>query len=168
GYTCLHIAYMYNHSELVPYLKTYGAEALTDYNGKNGIDYSHAQSHFEHHLVVNMDESKSPDVLNDASNLVKRSNSALVGKEKEKDDLGFCSVKGTDNRRIRPKIVTTHLADSPLRRNQQILAHSSPLNPIDQLMPPPKSTSIQKSKTNIKNQLDESHIMHESKENFLN
>ncbi|CAF0872012.1 unnamed protein product [Brachionus calyciflorus] len=171
GYTCLHIAYMFNHSELVPYLKTYGAEALTDFNGKNGIDYSSTMSN-DHHLVIDFNESKiqSPDILNDASNLVKRSNSALATKDKElKDDLGFASMKNHD-RRVRPKLITSNLAESPFRRNQQVLAHSSPLNSIETssncIMPPPKTTVIQKPKQR-QNQNEDSQILHESKENLF-
>ena len=44
GYTCLHVAYIYGHSELVSILKTYGAEGYTDYSGKNGLDYSKVSS----------------------------------------------------------------------------------------------------------------------------
>lgn len=62
-------------------------------------------------------------------------------------------MKSGDNKRIRPKLVGSHLVDSPFRRNQQVLAHSSPLNAVDQLMPPPKSVSVPKPKTlNVKNQ----------------
>ncbi len=35
---------MYGHSELVSILKTYGAEGLTDYSGRNGLDYSKVSS----------------------------------------------------------------------------------------------------------------------------
>lgn len=47
GYTCLHIAYIFKHGDLAPILKTYGAEGLIDYSGKQAIEYSGKQQDLE-------------------------------------------------------------------------------------------------------------------------
>ena len=47
GYTCLHVAYIFKHGDLAPILKTYGAEGLIDYSGKQAIEYSGKQDDLE-------------------------------------------------------------------------------------------------------------------------
>jgi hypothetical protein len=44
GYTCLHLASIFNRNELMPILKQYGAQSTPDYSGKLGMDYSISNS----------------------------------------------------------------------------------------------------------------------------
>lgn len=107
GYTCLHIAYIFKHGDLAPILKTYGAEGLIDYSGKQAIEYSGKQNDFENyslsrpqsflferaspHSELYSDTSRKSSMSDNTSNnsldissIVKRTSSILM-KDKEKD-----------------------------------------------------------------------------------
>lgn len=89
GYTCLHIAYIFKHGDLAPILKTYGAEGLIDYSGKQAIDYSEKQENqFSRPQSYEISDSEvnrkssHMDTGLDLSSIVKRTSSILM-KDKE-------------------------------------------------------------------------------------
>ena len=180
GYTCLHVAYIFNHSEIVSLLRAYGAEGLTDYSGKIGIDYGRTMSHpYESRPVIaaavadsdKASEKSSLNIsINDASSFIKRSSSAILAKEKEKESkensFGFSSMKLTESKSSRPKITAANLlVSSPLKQNSLFKSSPQPpvatsLNEVNStpslgsikeqnfgLMPPPQSTVILRVKT---------------------
>jgi hypothetical protein len=194
GYTCSHICYLYGHSELVPYLRTYGAESLTDYSGKLGMDYSKTSAANEmHHLsLIDIKYLKARDLLHDPSLIMKRSSSSVIGKEKEresKNELKFNSRRNEIRTApTRPKILNFSLNESsPLSQNNGPHAavtaatksnQSSPLNLIDAFSHINIGSRHTVKRTHLKNQnktgceeesqhnTNSSHHLTESKENI--